>query len=313
MNSQPQLSVIMVVKNCADFLQEAVDSVLLQSMWDFEFIIVDDASSDGTLEMLQAASQKDGRIRLLTHPTKGLTAGLNVALKLVRSEFTARMDGDDVCLPTRFEKQLSYLHTHPECVAVGSEVMMIDAQGRKISPRSHPSFHDGIRRRLLVGDGAAMTHPTIMMRTVSVNQVGGYDERFETAQDLDIFLKLGEVGQLHNLSETLLLWRQHRASVNHTKHHTWRRLKALAVSETIKRIGAESYGAALFIEQEAPTLAQTDLQIAERAFYSGNSSTAVSYLLRSLCSPELRLTALRRALRWAPQLLISNFRRIAKA
>ena len=305
----PQLSVIMVVKNCAEFLTEAIDSVLKQTMHDFEFIIIDDASSDGTLSLLQSAARRDDRIKLVAHSSMGLTTGLNVALKAASAEFIARMDGDDVCLPARFEKQLRYLNAHPECVAVGSEVMLTDSVGRKIAPRTHPESHDAIRQRLLVGDGAALTHPAIMMRAASVHKVGGYDERFETAQDLDLFLKLGEVGELHNLAETLLLWRQHQASVNHTKYHTWRRLKALAVAETIKRIGADQYAAAVFAEQEAPTLAQSDLQIADRAFYSGQVRTATIYLIRSFRVPTLRRGALARSFRWGSYFVVSKIRR----
>lgn len=296
----------MVVKDCAEFLSQAIDSVLEQTMKDFEFIIIDDASCDSTLLMLQDAAQRDDRIKLVAHTSKGLTTGLNVALRAASADYIARMDGDDVCLPARFEKQLYYLKSHPECVAIGSEVMLIDSHGRRIAPRTHPASHDAIRQRLLVGDGAAMTHPAIMMRAASVHQVGGYDERFATAQDLDLFLKLGEIGQLHNIAETLLLWRQHRASVNHTKYHTWRRLKALAVAETIKRIGADDYAAAMFAEQEVPTLAQTDLQIADRAFYSGHACTAAIYLIRCLRVPSLRRGALARSLRWVPHFLVSK-------
>lgn len=299
----------MVVKNCAEYLSQAIDSVIEQTMQDFEFIVIDDASSDSTLSMLQSAAQRDDRIKLVAHTSKGLTAGLNVALRAASAEYIARMDGDDVCLPARFEKQLYYLQSHPECVAIGSEVMLIDSYGRSIAPRTHPASHDVIRQRLVVGDGAAMTHPAIMMRAASVHQVGGYDERFETAQDLDLFIKLGEVGQLHNLAETLLLWRQHRASVNHTKYHTWRRLKALAVAETIRRIGADEYAAVMFAEQEVPTLAQSDLQIADRAFYSGHIRTAAIYLIRSLRVPGLRRGALARSVRWVPHFLVSKLRR----
>src|SRR3954468_5693657 len=120
----PTVSVLLAVYNARRYLRQAIDSILAQTFTDFEFIIIDDGSTDDTLAILREYEKRDGRIRLISRPNKGLTTTLNEGLALARGEFLARMDGDDVALPTRFEKQVTYLRDHPECVLVGSRVLL---------------------------------------------------------------------------------------------------------------------------------------------------------------------------------------------
>src|SRR5438067_12011849 len=117
---QPAISVIMSVYNAEAFLEAAVQSVLMQSFSDFEFIIIDDGSTDRSNQILQDYARKDNRVRLISRPNKGLTASLNEGLKLARGEFIARMDADDVAAPDRFKIQVEYLRDHPEVSVRGS-------------------------------------------------------------------------------------------------------------------------------------------------------------------------------------------------
>ena len=161
-------------------------------------------------------------------------------------EFVARMDSDDVAEPNRLEEQVRELRKSPELAVLGSEVEIIASDGSACGPRCQPTEHLEIRRCLVSGNGGAMTHGAVVMRRKALDQVGGYDERFFTAQDLDLFIRLSEIGRLRNLPGRLLRWRQHPASINHTMSETWMAMKRMAISSCIQRIGADAYAQALF-------------------------------------------------------------------
>jgi len=213
----PLVSVLMAVFNGHRYLPTAVQSVLGQTLRDIEFIIVDDGSTDDSPRILRRFCQKDARVRVLTRPNQGLTKSLNEGLRLVRGKYLARMDSDDICLPQRFEKQARFLDENPDHVAVGSRCMLIDPDGYPIcEKRDLAPAHEQIDE-LLMKAKWPIVHPSVMMRTDAVKQIGGYDERYRTNQDHDLFLRLAEVGKLANLQEVLLLYRQHFQSVGFTK------------------------------------------------------------------------------------------------
>jgi len=221
MSAPPQVSVVMSVYNGRPFLETAVESILDQTFADFEFIIIDDGSSDGSTALLREYAEQDERIRLFEQQNVGVTASLNRGLREVRGEYIARMDADDVCHPERLEKQVAYLGRHPNCVAVGGQALLINEEGEPIrcsgaSPGSDgrgrmkglKQDHRSIENELLDG-GWPLLQPAVTMRREAVEDVGGYDERFEQNQDHDLFLKLAEVGRLSNLSSTVLKYRRH--------------------------------------------------------------------------------------------------------
>jgi glycosyltransferase involved in cell wall biosynthesis len=245
----PVISVLMSVHNGRRYLAQAVDSILAQTMQDFEFIIIDDGSSDGSAEDLKSYAARDPRIRLSVQENSGLTKALNVGLRLSRGKFIARMDADDVARPERFAKQVDAFLANPKLVILGAEVELISSDGIRLGVRKTARGHSNIRRRLLIGDGAALVHPVVMFRRQAALDVGAYDERFPTGQDLDLFLRLSEIGLVDNLPDTLLYWRQHRDSVNRTRSSTWRAVKTLAIEKTLERIGAKQYAEDLFVEE----------------------------------------------------------------
>src|SRR3954453_17337226 len=126
MSNTPAVSVVMSVRNVARYAAQAIESVLAQTFTDYEFLIIDDGSKDGTGKILKEYARKDTRIRILTGPERGLSMALNLGIAEARAPLLARMDGDDICLPTRFEKQVAYMHEHPECVLVGCRCELID-------------------------------------------------------------------------------------------------------------------------------------------------------------------------------------------
>jgi glycosyltransferase involved in cell wall biosynthesis len=210
----PTVSVLMAVYNGEKYLRQAVDSVLSQSFRDFEFVIIDDGSTDGSHAILQSYADADKRIRLISRPNKGLTKTLNEGLALCQCELIARMDSDDVCLPTRLEKQLAFLNAHPDVVLVGSQVEFIDPEGCAINLKPGIFLtHEEIDAALL-RKGWPLVHPAVMMRRSAVLAIGGYDQDWLTNQDHDLFLRLAEKGRLVNLPDVLLQYRQHFQSIS---------------------------------------------------------------------------------------------------
>jgi glycosyltransferase involved in cell wall biosynthesis len=227
----------MPVYNAEEYLADAVNSVLAQTFGEFELIIIDDGSSDGSREILQEMARKDGRIRLFSRPNTGYARALNEALGYARGELIARMDADDISLPQRFEKQIAHFHDHPDCVLLGTRIMTIDPFGSPLYEPDHKLTHDEIEKQLLSGIGWAIVHPSAMMTRRDVQALGGYRTELEPSEDLDLFLHLAERGRIANLPDVLLQYRQHPKSVNHTRFEEQNRTKRTIISEAYARRG----------------------------------------------------------------------------
>lgn len=207
----PKISVIMPVYNTERFVAETTETVLAQTFADFEFIILDDGSTDGSLAILEAFAKRDPRVRIVSRGNKGLVATLNEGLALARAPFVARMDADDLCDPRRFELQLKAFNDDPRLVAVGCSAHAIDEFGNALGDYSTPSSHEEIEALHLRGD-SAIHHPSVMFRTEAVRALGGYRE-LVPCEDFDLWLRLGEVGRLANLPEPLITKRLFPGSI----------------------------------------------------------------------------------------------------
>ena len=297
--TKPLISVLMSVYNGAPYLRAALDSILCQTLEDFEFIIIDDGSTDGSTEILQTCASRDPRLRLVIQENRGLTAALNAGLNLARGKYIARMDADDVARSDRLERQAAALDADPKLVLVGAQVELITEDGVRLGLRRQGSGHADIRRRLLLGDGGAMTHPAVMFRAPAARQVGGFDERFSTAQDLDFFLRLSELGSVENLGETLLEWRQHKLSVNSTKSSSWKQMKALAIQNTIERIGAKQYAEELFAAASEFNFPDSDFDLAMLALKNGRRREARRLFWREFRNGRRSAAALKQLVKLA--------------
>jgi glycosyltransferase involved in cell wall biosynthesis len=202
----------MPVYNCAPYLDEAIWSVRRQTFTDFECVIVDDGSSDGSTEIIQKHKEQDTRILFITQTNSGLVAALNAGIALCRGAYVARMDQDDVALPDRFERQVRFMQTHPDIDCVGGWALVIDGHGAEKNLIRFPLDSASINAALSEGT-YALLHPTIMVRATALIGVGGYDPVFKMAEDLDLFLRLSERGKLGNLSEVVLKYRRHGKSM----------------------------------------------------------------------------------------------------
>ncbi|HEX2853353.1 MAG TPA: glycosyltransferase [Opitutaceae bacterium] len=211
------ISVVIPVYNAARFVQSAIGSVLAQSFRDFELIAVDDGSTDSSKALLDALAATDPRIRVISRPNTGIVGALNDGLAAATGEFIARMDADDIALPTRFETQLAYLRAHPGCVALGTDILYTDPEGDPLTRHRPALTHEAIVEQLLVGNGGALIHPTVIFRRQAVESAGRYRQQYNFIEDLDLFLRLSEAGRLANLPDVFLRYRQHLKSVNRTQ------------------------------------------------------------------------------------------------
>jgi glycosyltransferase involved in cell wall biosynthesis len=206
----------MPVFNAERYLDEAITSVLCQHFKDFEFIIINDGSTDGTAARLASWAKQDDRIRIIEQTNKGVTRSLNVALAEARGRFIARMDSDDVALPARFERQLATINTDPQLLVVGGWVTVIDEMGRSLYPMRFP-VGSAVIEQCLLAQKNPLCHPCTMIRAEAMRHVGGYCDEMRTAQDYDLWLRLSEIGKLDNVPETLLRYRRHAGAIS------WRR------------------------------------------------------------------------------------------
>ena len=217
--NKPLISVIMSVFNEEKYIAAAVNSILAQTEDNFEIIIIDDCSTDATSEIIAEIAEKDAesrtekisRIRLIhNEANQGLTRNLNKALDLAKGSYIARMDGDDISCPGRFETQLKYLREHPELMLVscnhitfGDKVLISDTAG---SPEE-------LRCRMLLRPQLA--HPGFMMRAELVKEYGyRYDEHFRSAQDYDFAVRVAKSFSVGVTPETLLEYRAHKGQVS---------------------------------------------------------------------------------------------------
>lgn len=214
MKRTPTISVLMPVFNCAPYLDAAINSIRAQTCTDLEFVIVNDGSTDGSLETLQRHAREDSRISVLSKDNQGIVSALNAALDACRGEFVARMDGDDVSAPRRLELQLDFLRHNPSIGLVGTQANgMREHLSTTFHVRHMPLAHSEIDRGLLSAS-CDVVHASFMARRDLLLRAGGYRECCRTAEDLDLLLRCAEISQLANLPETLYTIRFHSASIS---------------------------------------------------------------------------------------------------
>lgn len=205
----PQVSVLMGIYNCADTLEEAVDSVINQTFTDWELIMCDDCSTDNTLEVAQKIAEKDSRIKVIKNE-KNLTLAptLNRCLEVASGKYVARMDGDDICDPTRFEKEIAVFEDHPEYAFVSCQMNLFDNEGiyRVIEYKEKPQKQDFIK-------GSQFCHAGCMVRAEAIKAVNGYSEssEYKRVEDYDLWVRMYKSGYIgYNIQEPLYSMRDDR-------------------------------------------------------------------------------------------------------
>lgn len=205
--STPAVSVVMSVYNGERFLNEAVESILSQSFKDFEFIIIDDGSTDDSQKVLKKFAAADKRVKLITQKNQGLVASLNRGIKEASGDYIARQDADDKSTPERLAKQIRFLEEHTATVIVGSSVHVMDGSGHILHQHAVLLNDPELRQELLIRSPFA--HGSLMFKREEVIKAGLYDQASWPAEDYDLWLRLSEYGQLANLDEYLYIYREH--------------------------------------------------------------------------------------------------------
>lgn len=210
---KPLISVVLPAYNAEKYISLAVNSILKQEMNKFELIIINDGSTDRTIKILEEFSRLDSRILVVNRENKGLVYSLNEGIKLAQTNIIARMDADDIAMPERFGEQMAYLDSHPDCVCVGSDIEIMDDQGRKLVVWKQYKSDADIQRGALQGH-CTICHPSAMFRKSAFDLCGGYRQDMYLAEDLDLWLRLGEIGELANVDQMLLRYRMLPQSIS---------------------------------------------------------------------------------------------------
>ena len=235
----PRVTVLMSVYNGSPYVARAIESILSQTFTDFEFLVIDDASSDDSVALIN--SYADSRLRLVRNPSNlGLTRSLNVGLWQAKGDLIARHDADDIAHSRRLEKQVTFLDAHPEIALVGTQVRHIGPSGRRLwNQMRKPVTPLAIEWEFMFGN--PFVHSSVMFRTgVMRNELGGYNETFLTSQDVEAWTRLIAIARVANLDEALLDFRSHHESISKRIYSASnvRRVEALLAYNIERRIGA---------------------------------------------------------------------------
>ena len=215
MNSSIKISVIMSVYNGEDYLSEAIDSVLDQSFTDFELIVINDCSTDGTAEILKKYESLDTRVKVHTNEVNlRLPSSLNKAISLAEGKYIARMDADDICLPDRFEKQYGFMESHPD-VALSSCRFMTLKNGVVASGGCGGKIdNESIKALLLVTN--PILHPGIIAKAEVIRALG-YDKNFTCTEDMELWSRFVMSGNKIEIQpEYLMIYRLHDKQITET-------------------------------------------------------------------------------------------------
>lgn len=208
-----KVTVLMPVYNGERYIRKAIDSILNQTFTTFEFLIIDDASTDSSYDIIR--SYTDPQIKLIKNTKNlGLIKTLNLGLSLAKGQYIARQDQDDISHPTRLQKQVLFLDSHPKIALLGTQVNSIDQYGRKNQPFGccTVSSEQAIRWQVMFDN--PFVHPSVMMRAKVVRDIGGYNEHFSECEDYDLFSRIVTAYKTTNLKESLLDYRYHSSSMN---------------------------------------------------------------------------------------------------
>jgi len=214
MRKYPKVSVIMPFYNAENFLKESIESVLNQTFTDFEFIIINDASTDNSDTIVKKYLNKDKRIIYIKNSkNKWIVFNLNKWIELARWEYIARMDGDDISILDRFKKQVDFLDKNKDISIVWWNVILINEEDNEIWKVIKPEFNEDILKFVFLG--SPFVHPSVMIRKEVFNKLGGYKEKYLYCEDYELWFRiLYSWYKWANLDNYILKYRKHSNSSN---------------------------------------------------------------------------------------------------
>lgn len=270
-NSQPSVSVIMTVYNTERYLKDAIESILIQTLCDFELIIVDDGSTDNSHALLRDLAAQDKRIKLIYQTNAGIGAATRRAIEESKGSYIAIMDSDDISLPKRLALQKQFLDKHPIIDAVGSQWRMLGIDGQNVGTDTHPTDPEIVST--LMYAYFSLHHPTTMIRREAILKVGGYSaDRSCLVPDYDIFMRMQLEGcKFANLPEILFIWRLNPDSTTHSR--------ALRQTESVSQVRDIGFAQLLKDKPEKANF------VAKTITYNFPTGTWQDHKIKQLC-PE---------------------------
>lgn len=213
MNCNPLISVLMPVYNGEKYLREAIDSVLAQTYKNFELIIVNDASTDGTEQIVQ--SYHSEQIHYFRNETnRGIVFSRNFLIEQARGDFFAVIDSDDLWVPDKLERQHVYMMQHPECYLCGTWAKIIDGKNMVVSRIQHPIHYNHIKANLLFQ--SSFVHSSVLIRKMN-DHTFHYDSFYPVCEDYDLWFRICQKYPAHNIGEYLTLYRIHKTNISKEK------------------------------------------------------------------------------------------------
>jgi glycosyltransferase involved in cell wall biosynthesis len=279
-SSPPKVSVIMAVYNGEPYLAAAVEGMLHQTYRDFEFVIVDDASTDGSAQSLRGYAAADPRVLLMENTTnRGVVASRNRGVEAARGFYIAWHDADDYSAPTRLQEQVEFLDQHTEVGLLGTLVQVIDESGQALTLNPYPygggTDNAALQAELLKYN--PFCHGSVMVRRACLSQVGNFDENVELTEDYDLWLRLAEVTSLAKVPKQLYFYRQHVASASRRRRGQQIVAQARALEKAMRRRYGFNPPPALLVQ-----VADTYREAADFYVQQGDRATARQFLVRAI-------------------------------
>jgi glycosyltransferase involved in cell wall biosynthesis len=213
--NDPIISVVMPAFNMEAYIEDAIRSILEQTFRDFEFIIIDDGSMDGTGEIIKRYAATDARVIIVNNQGNlGLPRTMNSSIELARGKYICRMDADDFSYPDRLEKQLAFMEDHPDVVISGGTMEVCNREMKFLCKRIYNLTDAEIRRKLF--RYSPFSHPSVIFRTEEARNIGGYFEEIFPAEDYDFYFRLGMVGSFANLPDTIIKMRVNPSGISYS-------------------------------------------------------------------------------------------------
>ncbi len=242
MNS-PAVTVLMTVFNARPYLSASVRSILDQSFRDFEFLIIDDGSTDGSGDDLRAWAQKDPRVRVMANArNSGQTPCLNQGIAEARGAWIARQDADDISHPERLEKQMRAIAGRPALALLGSNGWLADEAGRYQGLINAPCGESAVRWTAIFSN--PFLHTAVCFRTADARRLGGYDPAFRIAQDYDLWLRINAAAPADNLPDRLVTYRVHAQSLSNAARDATRREGDASCRRALASAGLDEFDTA---------------------------------------------------------------------
>jgi len=212
-----KIDIVLPVRNGAPYIAQALTSLCAEAELINRLLLIDDGSTDGTVDI---ARKFEGAVsmEILQRPPQGIVASLNAGLAAATTDYVARMDADDICLPNRLKRQIEFLDANPEIAVVGAQAAFIDQYGALTGQTTnYPLWPRQVRSKLL-SKGCVVCHPTVLFRRKAVLQVGGYRAAFELAEDHDLWLRLADTLSVANIPDVLLHYRVHPDQITRSRN-----------------------------------------------------------------------------------------------